>query len=528
MNNRFIIVVPFYNVEKWIKYNIASVKKQNYKNFICVLIDDISTDNTYEVAHKMTLNDNRFILVKNTEKKLALRNIYEGIEIANPNEEDIIITLDGDDWLSNQKVLSYLNDFYNRQKCWLTYGSYSEFPSGKKGKFAKQIPQHVIDTKSYREYEWCTSHLRTFKYHLWSKIKREDLLDSEGNFYKMTWDLSFMFPMLEMAGNKSRYIQDILYVYNLDNPLNDHKVDNSYQVKLEREIRNKNKYEQIPEYKLSVNFYDNNISHSTSYNDALEKYRVNRNIEYAKNIGKHNISIFTDRKLRDVVNSKSRYNVAWLMEPRAFLPEIYEYVDKEGGNFDLILTYDQNILDLYPNKAIFTPADGLFVDSETIFTPDIKKEKMVSMIYSNKRYLEGHRLRHELSKIFIDNHIDVDMFGSGTGKHIQLKSDGLKKYMFSIVIENNRDKNYFTEKILDCFACRTIPLYWGAPNIGEWFDMGSIFEFNDTDHLLEIINSLSEEKYFSCFKSLEKNYEYCKKYYDYDRIIYNNIKNTIK
>lgn len=262
MNNRFIIIVPFYNVEKWIKYNIASVKKQNYENFTCVLVDDISTDNTYEVASKMITNDKRFILVKNTEKKLALRNIYEGIQIANPNEEDIIITLDGDDWLSNQKTLSYLNDFYNREKCWLTYGSYAEFPSGKKGKFAKQIPQHVIDTKSYREYEWCTSHLRTFKYHLWSKIRKEDLLDSEGNFYKMTWDLSFMFPMLEMAGNKSRYIQDILYVYNLDNPLNDHKVDNRYQVKLEREIRNKNKYESLvddgvrPEHLFRYNRFD--------------------------------------------------------------------------------------------------------------------------------------------------------------------------------------------------------------------------------------------------------------------------------
>ncbi len=57
MNNRFIIIVPFYNVKKWIKYNIASVKKQNYLNFKCVLIDDISTDNTYEIAKKMVSGD---------------------------------------------------------------------------------------------------------------------------------------------------------------------------------------------------------------------------------------------------------------------------------------------------------------------------------------------------------------------------------------------------------------------------------------------------------------------------------------
>ena len=61
----------------------------------------------------------------------------------------------------------------------------------------------------------------------------------------MTWDLAFMFPMLEMSGNKSEYIDKILYVYNLGNPLNDHKVDNTYQRKLEIEIRNKTKYKNI-------------------------------------------------------------------------------------------------------------------------------------------------------------------------------------------------------------------------------------------------------------------------------------------
>ena len=312
MNNRFIIIVPFYNVKKWIKYNIASVKKQNYLNFKCVLIDDISTDNTYEIAKKMVSGDERFILVKNTEKKLALRNIYEGVQLANPNQEDIIITLDGDDWFSNSNVLTYLNNFYNKEDCWLTYGSYAEFPSGKKGKFAKQIPQRVVDTRSYREYEWCTSHLRTFKYHLWSKIKKEDLLDSQGEFYRMTWDLSFMFPMLEMTGNKSRYIQDILYVYNLDNPLNDHKVDNIYQVKLEQEIRNKNKYESLvddgtrPEHLLRHNRFD--IAAKLIF--IKDKIRA-LNCDFSKDIYQKHLNVWNNffendprkEKYEDFVNS---------------------------------------------------------------------------------------------------------------------------------------------------------------------------------------------------------------------------------
>ena len=139
MKNNFTIVVPFYNVSKWIKYNIASIKKQEYNNFKCFLIDDLSTDNSCEIIEKMIKGDDRFVLVRNIEKKFALRNIYDTISLANLSDEDIIITLDGDDWLYSKNVLSYLNNFYNEHDCWMTYGSYAEFPSGNRGKFSKKI-----------------------------------------------------------------------------------------------------------------------------------------------------------------------------------------------------------------------------------------------------------------------------------------------------------------------------------------------------------------------------------------------------
>ena len=245
MNNHFKIIIPLYNVEKWIKLCIRSVKFQSYKNFECILIDDISTDNSVEIIKKEIADDDRFKLIVNKEKALALKNIYDGINISEPSNEDVIVTLDGDDWFASKDVLKILNREYNRENCWLTYGSYIEYPTKNRGKFAKKIPQQIIHSNTFRQHEWCSSHLRTFKYHLWSKIKKEDLLDTKGDFYRMTWDLAFMFPMLEMCGDKSHYIEEVLYVYNLGNPLNDHKVDNSYQRQLETEIRNKQKYKKI-------------------------------------------------------------------------------------------------------------------------------------------------------------------------------------------------------------------------------------------------------------------------------------------
>ena len=245
MSSHFKIIVPFYNVEEWVKVCIRSVKLQSYKDFQCILIDDISTDGSVEIVEKEIANDDRFMLVRNTEKAYALKNIYDAIALSEPHEEDIIVTLDGDDWLANKDVLNKLNSIYTQSSCWLTYGSYAEYPNGARGKFAKKIPAHVMQNNLYRESEWCSSHLRTFKHHLWSRIKKEDLLDNNGDFYKMAWDLAFMFPMLEMAGDKSKYINDILYIYNLGNPLNDHKVDGRLQQSLEFNIRNKDKYNKI-------------------------------------------------------------------------------------------------------------------------------------------------------------------------------------------------------------------------------------------------------------------------------------------
>ena len=245
MDNHFKIIIPLYNVQDWIKICIRSVKAQNYKNFQCIIIDDISTDESVKIIKEEIKNDERFQLVINTDKAFALKNIYDGINLSSPDDEDVIVTLDGDDWLADRNVLEHLNDVYNQMKCWITYGSYVEYPSGARGKFAKKIPNYVIDTNQFRKFEWCSSHLRSFKYHLWKKINKSDLLDSNGEFYRMTWDLAFMFPMLEMASKKSYYVEKPMYVYNLGNPLNDHKVDNSYQMQLEREIRNKTPYEKL-------------------------------------------------------------------------------------------------------------------------------------------------------------------------------------------------------------------------------------------------------------------------------------------
>ncbi len=236
----FKIIVPFYNVEKWIKLTATSIISQKYENFSCYFSDDMSTDKSVDILK--TIPSFKINVIENKEKKFSLKNIYDTIIYSNPSDEDVIVIVDGDDWLPHENVLNRLNEEYSNNDIYLTYGSYIEYPSGKYGEYCTNYSDEVIKNNMYRNDIWRASHLRTFKYKLWKNINKKDLCDENGNFYKMTGDLAMMFPMLEMCRGKFKFIKDILYCYNVSNPINDHKVDALLQQKYDQEIRNKNKY----------------------------------------------------------------------------------------------------------------------------------------------------------------------------------------------------------------------------------------------------------------------------------------------
>ena len=243
MSNHFKIIVPFYNVEKWVKRTIRSIKAQNYDNYECVLIDDISTDSTLDIVKQEVSGTDNFRIIENTEKKYALKNICDTLDLLQPKETDIIILLCGDDWLASADVLKILDKTYNLNECWTTYGSYVDYPANIRGKFAKKGQEQVQKDASYRETEWVYSHLRTFKFKLWEQIEKKDLIFSQTNkHYKAAWDLATAYPMLEMSGKKAMYVEDILYVYNRANPLNEDKINHQIQLAEEREVRQKVKY----------------------------------------------------------------------------------------------------------------------------------------------------------------------------------------------------------------------------------------------------------------------------------------------
>jgi hypothetical protein len=267
---------------------------------------------------------------------------------------------------------------------------------------------------------------------------------------------------------------------------------------------------------ILANLIDLNLHHAESYDDALEKGRFSNKIRYVKNLSEYEgITIFTDLCLGYVNQIKCDKKVAWIMEPRAYCPDVYRNVENLENNFDLILTYDEKLLKSLPNKSRHIPADGIFLDSDSIFS-NHEKNKMCSHIYSNKTILSGHKLRHTVADLIRDKQFDIDLYGSGSKNKLDKKSDALKNYRFSIAIENHYDSFYITEKIYDCFAMKTVPVYYGSKYILEKFDKDGILMFQTLEELEEIIKLFTPDLYLSMIKSIETNYQLVMKHYSVD------------
>lgn len=242
---RFAIVIPSYNNEKYVEWNLMSALKQKYDNFYVIYVNDCSKDQTASKVREIITREgaeDRVIFVDNKTRCGALKNIYLAIHTYT-DDSDIVVTLDGDDAFSHRNVLKRLNQVYSNPKkeVWMSYGQFREKNSRKLG-FCVEIPENVIRNRTYRQYQNIPSHLRTFYAWLFKNIKEEDL-KYRGTFYEMSWDIAFMMPMIEMSGVRFECMKEVLYTYNDNNPISDHVVDIQKQQTLSTHIRLQKPYD---------------------------------------------------------------------------------------------------------------------------------------------------------------------------------------------------------------------------------------------------------------------------------------------
>ena len=250
IENRFVVISPVYNTAPYIEKCIRSVLDQDYKNFELMVIEDYSNDGTREIIKKLHESVGGFNVHYNDSRlESPIGNFVKGVQLSQGDKNDILVTVDGDDWLYSNDVLSYLNEVYQDPEVWLTYGQFVSATGS-----IKNTSKLLRDTRNYRSNgTWVTSHLRTLKRGLFNKINDRDLRDKRNNYYVYYPDPAYMFPAIEMAGLKHiKFIDKVLYVYNDLSPLcsahdwKNKNMDHVYAVSAE--IRAKPVYDEIKEF----------------------------------------------------------------------------------------------------------------------------------------------------------------------------------------------------------------------------------------------------------------------------------------
>ena len=235
-----IILTTAYNCENYIERCLYSLMSQRFKDFKCYITDDMSTDGTVEKVKSIIKDDSRFTLIENHIKLYQPGNYDQIIRWRGIDGDEICVEVDGDDWLPNPSVLGKINDVYQDPNVWMTSGSF-KYQDGRPG-----FNRPILTIDNIRKSNFTLSHLRTWKAWLWKKIDEKDLRDDSDNYWSVAGDLAFMWPMIEMSGLEHfKFIDEVLYVYNESNPINDHKVDFSKVRNTHTIISNKTPYKKI-------------------------------------------------------------------------------------------------------------------------------------------------------------------------------------------------------------------------------------------------------------------------------------------
>jgi hypothetical protein len=240
---------------------------------------------------------------------------------------------------------------------------------------------------------------------------------------------------------------------------------------------------------------------------------------------------FTDH-FGDVILDKSKVNVYLdSNEPDFYAPYPMDMLLEKAPHFDLILTRRPELLK-FPNARLFLFGTHWVADYQNAFE---NKKNAISYAMTGKdsdaRFNDliahgvqpaiGYHVRHQIGGNFENvqkvSNLQIDGYNSeryptsyaGLQHTLSSSDDGkleLMKYKFHIAVENSALPNYMTEKLHDCFMTKTVPIYFGCPNVSDFYNMDGILQFNTSEELVDILKSLDDNSYDKMKDAVEDNH----------------------
>jgi hypothetical protein len=248
-------------------------------------------------------------------------------------------------------------------------------------------------------------------------------------------------------------------------------------------------------------------------------------------IGGKEVSLQTEVNLDDT----APYRVFYEIEPYPNDQGLIQRVIDNHKFYNLILTWRERILHACPNAINFLYAgpylavsgNDLIIPAHVgLPTPDgisrwvstlhPAKKFAASFITSSKDGLPGHIFRQQvfsrLPEVIGSCSLPIQKHRSCyPAGHLSEVDRGrfFTEFQYHIAAENCQFNNWMTEKLFDCFMARTIPIYWGCPNLGEYFNLDGVIRVNTCDDVIQALQNITPDTYAEKSAAIEDNFNRC-------------------
>lgn len=279
--------------------------------------------------------------------------------------------------------------------------------------------------------------------------------------------------------------------------------------------------------KMQVFYLSDELLGSEFY--SYTQFRFPRNILWDRTNCFLNVHFYAHDNIF-FVDGRPKVKIALLVETEQIDPKPYKALinnERLANSFDLIFTHSSKILSKYAH-AKFIPAGGVWYGTDAYggSLDELayqKKTRGISIVSSDKAMCVLHKARINLAWRLKNNPL-VDTYGTFDGGRYVKISETLTDYRFSIVIENTLDDYCFTEKVLNCFASMTIPIYLGAKKISNFFNPEGIIQLSldDLTNIDYILQKCDEKLYSSKKEAVIENFFRVKEMTCQEDFIYEN------
>ncbi|WP_428035041.1 glycosyltransferase family 10 domain-containing protein [Amphritea sp.] len=159
----------------------------------------------------------------------------------------------------------------------------------------------------------------------------------------------------------------------------------------------------------------------------------------------------------------------WQVIQEPFVYHIHDWMIDDQDHYSKVFTHyipSNSSKYIRSNPMLSWYIDKTYDELIEVSAPE--KSKDISWISSNKKIFPGHGDRLKFLEFIQSSDLNIDLFGSGIN-FIENKWDGMIDYRYSLTIENTLHKDYWTEKLADSYLSYCLPIYFGCPNITDYF-----------------------------------------------------------